>query len=132
MTALTIGQFRTDFPEFANTTTYPDASLTFYLGLANNLFNLTKWGTMLNYGMELYIAHHIILEQRASAQSALGASPGLGTGAVSSKSVGGVSLSYDVNSSSEKDAGHWNLTVYGTRFYALMNMFGAGGYQTTC
>ena len=56
----------------------------------------------------------------------VGGIPGASKGAVASKSVGGQSISYDVASTMEMDAGHWGLTVYGNRFINIARMMGAG------
>ncbi|HAN5088196.1 TPA: DUF4054 domain-containing protein, partial [Escherichia coli] len=32
-------QFRTDYPEFSDTTRYPDSAVTFYLGQADVILN---------------------------------------------------------------------------------------------
>jgi hypothetical protein len=50
-------------------------------------------------------------------------------GVIASKNVGSVSVSYDTNAGIVKDAGHWNLTAFGTRFIWLANMVGTGGIE---
>jgi hypothetical protein len=50
-------------------------------------------------------------------------------GMVARKTVDKVSVTYDTASAMEEDAGHWNLTVYGTRFIRLARMVGTGGMQ---
>ena len=68
-------------------------------------------------------------EAQATADGVAGRSPGGRVGVLSSKGADGISASYDVGTSTEKDAGHWNLTTYGTRFIRLSRMFGAGPLQ---
>lgn len=126
---LDAAQFRTDFPEFTDTTAYPDSLINFWLALAGKLLNPLRWGDMLTAGQELFIAHNIVLEARAKLAADKGGIPGASLGVQSSKSVGPVSVSYDTASALEEGAGHWNLTIYGTRYIRLARMLGAGPVQ---
>lgn len=129
MDPMTIAMFRSDLPEFSNTNDYPDGSLTYWLNVANMMLNADRWGDTLNLGLEQFMAHHIVMEKLALDTAAVGGYPGLNKGVVSGESPGGASLSYDTNSVIEPDAGHWNYTIYGTRFIRLTRMFGAGPIQ---
>jgi hypothetical protein len=125
---LTINQFRADFVEFANATKYPDAQLTFWLTLGSLLINASRWGEVVNYGVELYMAHNLALAAMAQKQGARGI-PGAASGMLNSKSVDKVSAGYDTASVAEEFGGNWNLTTYGQRLYRLMKQFGAGPLQ---
>lgn len=129
MANLTPAQLRTDFPEFASTVVYPTSQVTFWITLAYKLLNAQRWGNVLDQGVELFVAHNLAIEARAQADAAKGGIPGQQVGPVSSKSVDKVSMGYDTGSGIEPGAGHWNLTIYGTRFVRLMRMFGAGPVQ---
>ncbi len=129
MTVLTIAQFRTDFSAFANTTRFPDPELTFWLTLGNLLLNASRWGDVLNFGLELYMAHNLSLEAMAQKQAAGGGIPGAASGMLNSKSIDKVSAGYDTSSVAEEFGGNWNLTTYGQRLYRLMQQFGAGPLQ---
>ena len=122
-------QFRTDFPEFASTAMYPDAVITFEIGIATQMLNADRWGTMLNYGIELWVAHSLVLAAQAAEDSALGNTPGEVNGPTTAKGVDKVSVSYDAQSVSLENAGYWNLTRYGIRFLQIARMMGAGGIQ---
>jgi hypothetical protein len=50
-------------------------------------------------------------------------------GPIASKSVGGVSISYDVGAVTIENAGHWNGSQYGIQFYQLAMIVGAGVTQ---
>jgi hypothetical protein len=126
---VTADGFRSDFPEFANTTAFPDPGLNFWIGVAGKLLNPRRWQDMLDVATELFVAHNLALERQAQKSAANGAVPGVSTGPVSSKTVGPVTQAYDTTAGINQDAGHWNLTTYGTRFYQLMQMFGAGPIQ---
>lgn len=78
---------------------------------------------------EMFVAHHLALEQQAMNSANVGGIPGMSQGMVSSKSAGGVSISYDTGSTIDPQAGHWNLTTYGNRLRKMMCMFGAGPIQ---
>lgn len=123
---LTVARFRADFTEFANATVYPDATVTFWLSVATLMINPDKWARLTGVGIELFAAHNIVLEAQALATVNVGGIPGIQKGPVSSEAAGAVSVSYDVQAGISKDAGHWNLTTYGTRLYKLMMIFGAG------
>jgi hypothetical protein len=124
MPTLTTAQFRTDFPEFADTTTYPDSTIQFWINFAYLMLNATMWGTTLNMGLELFVAHNMVLEANAQITASVGGLPGVSRGVIASETPGAVSISYDTGSGVQQGAGHWNLTVYGTRFYRVMNMVG--------
>lgn len=126
---VTANQLRTDFPEFANVTSYPDAVVNFWLVVAAKMVNAPRWGNMADVGVELFTAHNLVLEFQAQAASANGAAPGAATGPVSGKTVDKVSVNYDTGASSELNAGHWNMTTYGTRFIRFAKLFGAGPIQ---
>lgn len=131
---VTPASFRVDFPAFTNATIYPDGSVTFWLGVATKLLSgsvsvgATRWADMLDVGIELFTAHQLALEKQANDTAVKGGTPGISSGPVASKGVGPVSIGYDTTAGLELDAGHWNLTVYGTRFINLARMVGSGGW----
>lgn len=122
---------RTDLPEFTSTTTYPDATVNFWLSIGVKLLNARRWGDLLDHGLELFTAHHLILAQQNVAAAKVGGAPGVTTGVVSSKGVDKLNISYVVGDVIEEKAGHWNLTTYGLQFIHLARMVGMGGYQVT-
>ncbi|MGJ3536482.1 DUF4054 domain-containing protein [Citrobacter portucalensis] len=126
----TVSKFRTDFPQFADTTKYPDAQVQFRLNLADMLMSESLYGsTMFPYVVELYVAHYMALFAQDQRSTAAGGSGGNASGVQSSKSVDKVSVSYDNSMTLNPDAGFWNNTRYGAEFYQLATMFGAGGRQ---
>lgn len=127
--SIDIATFRTDYPEFGDASAFPDAGVTYWLKVAGLLLNPCRWQDMLDVATELFVAHNLALERQAQKSATTGAVPGLSTGPVSSKTVGPVTQAYDTTAGINEDAGHWNLTTYGTRFYQLMQMFGAGPIQ---
>ena len=123
--------FRAAFPEFADTARYPDAMLDFWAGIGERLMfpQQHRWGTVYDYGLQLFVAHNITIAAQNVAASGSGGVPGNISGPTASKSVGSVSVSYDTASSIEPNAGHWNLTTYGKMLIHLARMIGAGGIQ---
>jgi hypothetical protein len=120
---------RADFPEFADVAAYPNATVNFWLALGGKLLDAERWADLLDAGLELFVAHNLVLERQAVASAATGAPPGVSTGMVAAKAVDKVSVNYDTSSAMELDAGHWNLTIYGQRYVRLMRMVGAGPLQ---
>jgi len=129
ITPVLSAQFRVDFPEFTDSVKYPDSVVTFWLKVASKLINECRWGDSANLGSELFAAHNIVLEAQAMQQVAFGGLPGLSPGILNSKSVDKVASGYDTANAALPGAGHWNLTVYGTRYRYFAGLFGAGGIQ---
>lgn len=127
--AVTAASFRTDFPEFANTTDYPNTLINFYLALGPKLIDATRWGDIFDFGLSLFVAHNIVLERVAAKAVIPGGIPGLTSGPMASKQVDKVSVSYDTTAAIEPGAGHWNLTTYGQRYIRLVGQVGAGPLQ---
>ena len=137
---ITLATFRQDYPEFASVALYQNSAVAYWTTVAGLLLRTERWGvgstaatapptTVLDVATELFVAHNLAIEKMAQDAAKRGGTPGVSQGPVSSKSVGGVSISYDTTAGIDKDAGHWNLTTYGTRLHWLMLMFGAGPVQ---
>jgi hypothetical protein len=124
-----IAKFRTEFPEFTDTTAYPNPVIEFWAALAEKQVLATVWGDLVTQGVKLYVAHEITLAAQNKKAASTGGVPGSSGGIANSKTVGSVSVGYDSTSTSEKDAGYWNLTNYGKQFIRLARIFGAGAYQ---
>jgi hypothetical protein len=133
--AVTVQQFRTAFPEFGNAVKYPDAQVQFYLDLAQGNeaglqgFIGPRWGTKAPYGAQLFVAHNLSIEGEAQKLAAKGQNPGQVLGPIASGSVDKVSYTRSLQDILNPGAGHWNMTVYGMRYWQLMRMVGAGPVQ---
>lgn len=111
------------FPEFGAVSIYPQPQVEFWLAQAYTQLNADRFGASLGLAAMLFAAHNLAL----SAQAARAGSRGGGSLSVlSSKSVGGVSASYDTNLAATAGAGAWNATSYGQRLYTMIRAFGAG------
>jgi hypothetical protein len=86
------------------------------------------WGPFRGIGQGLWAAHEMAKMAMANTAAAGGNPSGIG-GIVSSKSVGPVSVSYDINLGTSEGAGHYNMTLYGRQYYSLMKTFGMGPFQ---
>lgn len=141
---ISAAQFRKDLPEFADETAYPCPWVDYWLNVAGLMLNTCRWGTsaadpwptsnppklkLYDIGIELFVAHNLVLEQRSVEVSVNGGAPGMSSGPINNKSVDKVSVGYDTAAGIETDGGHWNLTIYGTRLLRLMKQLGAGPVQ---
>jgi hypothetical protein len=122
-------QFRADFPEFTDTTVYPDGVVSFWLGIALVSLPQDRWGAWWNLGQELFTAHHLVLATTAKGDASLGITPGEVDGLVTAKSVDKVSVSKDVTSVTLENGGFWNMTRYGIQLLQFARMCGSGGIQ---
>lgn len=129
-TDLTVDQFRLEFPAFADASQYSDEMVSFWIDQAVNYtpIDQRRWGQFYNLGLRLYVAHNLALERMSMIQASRGAAP-VGAGLPTSKSVGGVSISYSVDFGSETGGGNWNLTIYGSRFIRLLREAGSAPVQ---
>lgn len=124
-----IALFRTDFPEFADSVRFTDSTITFWSGLGEQLISADRFGVMHTQAVELFAAHNIVLAAGNVAASSAGGLPGGSSGAVQSKAVGSVNVSYDTSGAMENNAGHWNQTTYGRQYIQLARLLGQGCYQ---
>ena len=122
-------QFRKDFPEFADTARFPNQQIDFWGGMGEKLISQTRFGTLYTEAVELFTAHNLVLSAQSRTAAATGGMPGGNPGAVASKAVGSVNVSYDTSSAMEPNAGHWNQTTYGRQYIHLVRMIGQGCYQ---
>ncbi len=122
----TVAKFRLQFPEFSNQEKYPDPMVTVWLNVATQLVNAERWGNLTDLGVNLLLAHFVVLAARSHDQADGGKIPGQVNGVLSSKSADGLSASYDVSSIMVEGAGDFNLTSYGIRFVKMGRMMGMG------
>jgi hypothetical protein len=126
---ITPATFRQTFPAFGDPGVYDDAALNFYIPLAYTFLNTPRWGSLLDYGASLWVAHHMVLNARDNATVESGGLPGEVQGVKTSKSVDRGSISYDAVGVSILDGDYWNMTTFGIRFVRLARMMGSGGMQ---
>ncbi|VWD02163.1 bacteriophage protein [Burkholderia aenigmatica] len=124
-----LAQFRQSFPEFADTTQFPDSTIEIWLTIAVSLVNPTRWMELTDIGVGLVTAHHVALATRNTNAVAVGGVPGQVVAPQASKSVDKVSASYDTSAVTLGSAGFWNSTSYGIQYLTMARMMGAGGIQ---
>jgi hypothetical protein len=129
VTPFNIAAFRTAFPEFRSLEIYPDQMLNFWVGLAQAQVRQCVWKLQWNMGVSLYLAHELVLAVRNANAAEAGGAPGTTGGIASQKTVGSANITYDPQTTTEKDAGFWNQTTYGKQFIRLARMFGTGAIQ---
>lgn len=135
-----LGTYRLSFSASAPIAAEPMVAVQSGSGSGGNPF----WGpgsltpnspptTIADFATEMWAAHQIVLEKQALAAAATGGDPGTKIGIISSKSVNGVSVGFDVGAitggNMQANAGYYNQTIYGIRFYRLMKLRGAGPIQ---
>lgn len=112
--------------------TIPMPVFNLFLSMANASIKYDRYKTHWKYIMSLFIAHYSTLflqtqEGDPGSSSALaGAMP---KGIATSKSVDGLSISYDLMDSSSDFAGYgtYKLTAYGQQLITLTRIYGHGG-----
>lgn len=130
----TAATFLSQYPQF-DEPTIPQALLTAYLELAQEAIQEARWHQYWPTAIGLFIAHLCTLWLQGAAGADASAAEALKSGSVSgvisSKSVSGVSVSYDTGSvlSDFAGSGSWKLTVYGQQLLTLLKIAGKGGMQ---
>ncbi len=121
--------FITAFPEFSNTTTFPQATVEFWIGQAYLQLNPAVLGTSMDLAVMLFTAHNVVLAAQSARASTGGGIGGASGGVVSSKSVADVSVSYDTTLTAIDGAGIWNATSYGQRLFMMLKAFAGPVYR---
>lgn len=110
----------------------PEAVFNLFVGMAQASIKYDRYKSNWEYIMGLYVAHNLFLYLKASegdpgATSALSSS--LPFGIASSKSVDGLSISYDFLGSQDDYAGYgtWKLSIYGQQLITLTKIYGHSG-----
>ena len=110
----------------------PTEVFNLFVGMAQASIKKDRYKSNWEYLMGLYIAHNLFLFLKAS-QGDPGATSALSSylpfGIASSKSVDGLSISYDCLGSQEDYAGYgtWKLSMYGQQLITLTKIYGHGG-----
>lgn len=127
---VTASSFRAAYPAFASTTAYSDPMITAKIAVGVAMINPAVWGDDLtDYGVMLWVAHHLTIDARDIQVAAVGGIPGGASGPLQSKGAAGVSAAYDTKAVTEEGAGFWNQTSYGRELFRLMRTLGAGAIQ---
>lgn len=127
---VTVTSFRKDLPEFTDPGRYDGNLITTFIALASAFQNTFRWDPLtIDYGTQQFVAHHLVLQARNNATADASGIPGTVEGVRTTKTVDKVTVGYDVESVTLKDAAFWNMTTYGIRFLQLTRAYGSGGFQ---
>lgn len=124
-----VSTFRMLRPGLTDPARYPNALIEHYLRLGFAQLDRCRWADLYDEGLLDWTAHYVVIQVRNAQAAERGAVSGNAIGRVSSKSVGGVSVNYDLGNTEETDGGHWNMTTYGSAFLRNARMVGMGGQQ---
>lgn len=126
----TVDSFLEIYPQFKDV---PMAVLTMYVDMALENLMYDRWLSQWKVGVSLYIAHYITLYLASkpldgAADGAVG-NAGKSIGLTASKSVGGVSVSYDNATSlgALTDWASYTSTTYGAQFATMARLLGRAG-----
>src|SRR5208282_6809934 len=139
-------QFIADFPVFDTSTVVPTpgtnpvqidpSSILYWSNVALLMLNQQRWTadgdpneTVYTLGLEMFVAHNVILEVLAQRDMDVGGVPGVATGVIAGKSAGDVSISYMPGATVDPANPSWQYTIYGQRFCNLFKLIGAGPMQ---
>jgi hypothetical protein len=120
--AVTPADFKERFPEFDSVS---DTRVQLFLDDAALELDEGRWGDLYDKGLSYLTAHLLYIGEQSSAGA------GEGSGPLTSKSVGDVSLSFGANLAADTDAASFNATSYGQEYYRLMMMVGMGAVAIT-
>ena len=123
---MTLAEFRAAYPALNGV---GDKTALYWLGVAKNFVAEDRWQDMTSLGEGLFVAHWLSMSMQAQKAETAGSFGGGAGGLLTSKSVGGVSFSYDVSSVTVAGAGAYNQTAYGRQYWQLAQMFGNGAMQ---
>lgn len=129
--SFTADDFRRLMPEFTENIISAEI-LNMYINMAHAVVKEARWFEFWKEGMRLFVAHFatLFLDAKPVGEGLPALLSAAGTkGVASSKSVGAVSVSYDVNAVTADLEGwaNWKQTVYGTQYATLARMLGKGG-----
>lgn len=123
-------EFSSIFPVFViGNNGIPQEVFSLFLAMANACIKEARYKSQWKYMMGLFIAHNLTLYLRANegdpgAESALkNSNPTLGI--AQSKSVDGLSISYELLNAATDLAGYgtWNLTTYGQQLATMSKLY---------
>lgn len=127
--SFSFSDFTAAFPEFSDPLAYPQASFTFWQGIAALRLPADRWAELLDHGSMLFIAHNMAVQRRNAKAAAKGGAVGAIEGPTTAKSIDKLSKSQDASAVTLEGAGDWNSTTYGVQFWQLAQIVGAGGLQ---
>lgn len=128
--ATDVATFRVRFPEFADDTEYPDARIQLFLDDAACYIGSDESRWCSKYDLaQAYLAAHLLT---VGTNTEIGSSAST-AGPISSKTVGGVSVTRAVNAKDRSDADEfYSSTSYGQQFLIIRNSCFVGVLVANC
>ena len=130
---ITLAEFLAVYPQFGEKSTVPEEYLEMILDMANRAISERRWHSQRKVAVCLYVAHFATLWLKTSAgmdgaNPAAIANKGNSNSNISSKSVGGVSVSYGASEGASDLAGYgaWKDTIYGQQLATMARIVGTG------
>lgn len=125
----TLAMFYSFYPQFQNQVS--ETVIQSFINLASANINKERWHSSWEFAMALFVAHFLTLYVKTSGttnEPETNLASGNVRGIQTSKSVDGVSVSYDVSSVlTELDGwGSYKLTEYGIQLLTLARLLGKG------
>ena len=134
----TANDFKRVYPQFWHNDVplVPEEVLAMYIGFANSIVNITRYHESWQVCLCLVIAHFLVLYMRTTTPNPDGGAAAVikaaeTKGLVASKSVEGVSVSYDYSTAIADLDGwaEWKTTEYGVQFLTLAKAYNLGGMR---
>jgi len=135
----TVADFKTVYPQFwggDGNPLVPEEVLEMYIGFASSIVNIARYHESWKVCLCLVIAHFLILYMRTMTPNPDGGAAAVikaaeTRGLVASKSVDGVSVSYDYSAAISDLEGWaaWKTTEYGIQFLTLAKAYNLGGMR---
>jgi len=123
-----VADFRTRFPEFADDTTYPDARIQLFLDDAAMCVDEGVYGKFYDTAVCYLAAHMLYLGTLTSSGSG-----GASVGPISTKTAGGVSKTYAINSLDLNDSdSYYSQSQYGLTFMSIRAKVKIPGFIVIC
>jgi hypothetical protein len=119
-----VGEFRDDFPAFADASVWPDDFVGRVIARSVNYFDIARWGVWLEDGQGNWVAHELATNPPEETGTTAGTAQT--DGDVSTKRVGSVSVSRDAGRLKAVADNPYQATKYGRKYLWLAKMAGVG------
>lgn len=113
--SITAAEFKIRFPEFAAES---DAKVNLFIADSEVIINEVYWDTKYNLGLYYLTAHYFVLANKTEAGSVAS------IGAVASRAVDGVSISFSTAIPGNESDAYYASTSYGQRYLTLRRTLG--------
>ena len=120
MDDITVEQFRELLPAFSDSTVYPDDEIQSFINLAVVNFNGCFWGSRLQVGEAMWVAHWLTIAGSSSNMPATIPMPSFAI----SKKVGDTSITYSDKILEQQMQNPYLRTPYGQQYWFMVQHLG--------